>query len=972
MRFGILGVVEVREAGGRVVPLGGPGVRGLLGLLLLEAGRVVPAEALIDALYGDEPPESARGALQARVSRLRRALGGLAEVELVPGGYRLAAEPSDIDAHRFRALLAEASGLPPADRLPLLDEALSLWRGPALADVPALRGHAAALEEARASAVEEHGTTLLAVGRAADAIAPLRALVRSEPFREHARALLMRALYGAGRQGEALEVFEEGRRILADELGADPSAELAAVHLEILRAEAAPPPVAFFGRTAPRLPARLTSLVGRDADLARVGELLDDFRLLTLLGPGGTGKTRLAVEAAERAGGYAVFADLVPVPSGADGNTVALTVSDVLGLREVGVLPFEARAEPVERLRRELDGRAALLILDNCEHVVDGAADLAARLLAALPDLRILATSREPLSVTGETLWPVRQLTVPEADDPDACEASAVRLFADRAAAVRPGYRVTSEDLPHVVAICSALDGMPLAIELAAARMRALDAAEVAAALSDRFALLSRGDRSKNPRHRSLRAVVEWSWDLLTPEEQALASRLTVFTGGFRTADARAVCAADPALLLDLADKSLITRGPDGRFTMLKTISAFCAEHLAASGDEFGLRLAHAAHFLDLADTAYPRLLGRDQLDWLALLRAEHGNLHAALRFAVRADPFLGMRLVAALSGYWWLRGLHAEGAAAARDLLAAAPEPPTGLDEEWAACVALATMAGERPVPSPELTERADAVMRRITPAPRRPILLALWAIASGPPDDHAEQVARFRSGDVADPWSQALMELGDGMMHLFAGDHLAARPPLEAAVNSFTAVGERWGMATARDTLSSAFELSGDLEGALALLDSALELVRELDSHSETGDLLLRRADLFLRLGRTDDAARGYDAAEAAARRGGARTTLAEVSRGRGDLAARLGHWREAELRYRTALADTLPTWHSQRNRAESHYGLARAAEARGDLPAARTHAEHALTAAEAHPMARYLTADLHAFLTRLPPAP
>ncbi|ROO84608.1 putative ATPase [Actinocorallia herbida] len=973
MRFGILGVVEARDGAGHIVALGGPGVRALLGVLLLEAGRVVPAEALIDALYGEEPPESAANALQARVSRLRRALEGTAEIARVPGGYRLAVEPGDVDAHHFRALLGEASGLPPADRLPLLDRALALWRGPALADVPALRGHAAALEEARASAVEERGAALLAVGLAAEAVAPLRALVRAEPLRERARALLMRALYGAGRQGEALEVFDEGRRILADELGADPSAELAAAHLEILRAvpvpAAAPAPAA--DRAAPRLPARLTSLVGRDADLVRVAELLGDHRLLTLLGTGGTGKTRLAVEVADRSGGFAVFADLVPVPAGADRDVVALAVGNALGLREVGVRPSGERADPVERLRRELDGRAALLILDNCEHVVDGAAGLAARLLADLPDLRILATSREPLSVTGETLWPVRQLAVPAADDADAARAPAIRLFADRAAAVRPGYSVTGDDLPHAVAICSALDGMPLAIELAAARMRALSAAEVAAGLGDRFALLSRGDRSKNPRHRSLRAVVEWSWDLLTPEERRLAWRLTVFSGGFREADARAVCGADPEVLFDLADKSLIARGPDGRYSILETISAFCAEHLAASGEEPGLRRAHAAHFLGLADTAYPGLLGRDQLDRLALLRAEHGNLHAALRFAVRTDAVLGMRLVGALSGYWWLRGLHAEGTAAARELLTGTVEAPPGLEEEWAACVALVAMNGRPPAPSAELMRRADVIMRRISGAVRRPFLLALWAIAAGPPDDHAEQVELHRSGGAfADPWSRALMDLGDGMMHLFNGDPVAAQPPLKAALEGFTEVGERWGMATSRDTLSITVELAGDFEGALALLDSALELVRELDSHSETGDLLLRRADILLRLGRTEEAARCYDEAEAQARRAGMPATLTDLHRGRGDLAAALGRWPEAERRYHAALAAPASTWHSQRSRAESLYGLARAAEVRGDLTAALTHARQALTAAATHPMSRYLTPSIRTLLTRLPP--
>ncbi|MDX6739992.1 BTAD domain-containing putative transcriptional regulator [Actinocorallia sp. A-T 12471] len=966
MRFGILGPVEARDADGGDVPLGGPGVRALLGVLLLEAGRVVPAESLIDALYGEDPPDSAPNALQARVSRLRRALDGRVEVELGPGGYRLGVDPRDVDAHRFRALLDEAADLPPAARLPLLDQALALWRGPALADVPALRGHAVAWEEARASAVEERGAALLALGLAAEAVAPLRALVAAEPLRERARALLMRALYGTGRQGEALEAFEEGRRLLADELGADPSAELAEAHLEILRAVPAP------RRTAPRLPARLTSLVGRDADLARITELLEANRLLTLIGPGGTGKTRLAVETADRADGLAVFADLVPVPAGSGPDALALAVGGALGLREVGVLPSGERAEPVARLCRELEG-GGLLVLDNCEHVVDGAAGLAARLLAECPDLRVLATSREPLSVTGETLWPVRQLAVAPTASADAADAPAVRLFADRAAAVRPGYTV-DDDLADVVAICAALDGVPLAIELAAARMRALSAAEVAAALGDRFALLSRGDRSKSPRHRSLRAVVEWSWDLLTPAERRLAWRLTVFTGGFTAADARAVCDADPALLLDLADKSLIARGPDGRYSMLETIAAFCAEHLAASGEEPALRRAHAEHFYAVADAAGPHLIAREQLDWLALLRAEQGNLHTALRHAVRADPALGMRLVAALLGYWWLRGTSTEAAAAARELLAAVPTPPPGLEEEYAICVAFACLHGETPAPPPEALAHADAIMRRIANAPRRPFLLALWAVSQGPPHDHAEQVALLRAAGPgpagADAWSRALLDLGYGMLRLFDGDPEAARPPLRTALDAFTAIGERWGIATTRDTLSVTAELAGDLEGALALLDGALDLVRELDSDGESGEVLLRRADILLQLGRTDEAARAFAEAETRARRAGAVTTLAELRRGRADLAAALGDRAEAERLYLAVLADPARTWSSPHRRAASHYGLALLAEHRGDTATARTQATAALTTADSHPLARYLTPQIQALLTRLPP--
>jgi predicted ATPase/DNA-binding SARP family transcriptional activator len=554
MRFGILGAVEVWDEAGSPISVGGPRVRALLALLLLNAGKVVPAEFLIDGLYGDEPPAGAANALQSQVSRLRRGLRGLAEVELLPAGYRLAVPLDQVDAQRFLRLVAAAAGEAPAGKAARLDEALGLWRGPALADVPEAQGQAQAvwLEEARVTALEDRAEAGLALGGHRDLVAPLRELVGAHPLRERPRALLMRALYGSGRQSEALELFERTRQMLADELGTDPSAELAAVHLSILRAEREPTaPAAGPVRAGPdtRLPAQLTSFVGRDDELGRISSLLNDARLVTLLGPGGAGKTRLSIEVGRQVGGEAVFTDLATVAAGAGQAALARSAMTALGLREVGVLPSGEQMEPVERLQAAMGDRAMLLILDNCEHVVADAAPFAQRLLASCPGLRILATSREALGITGETLWPVRHLPVPSPRDPlaRAVTAPAVRLFADRASAAQPGFAVTADNLEDVIRICEALDGQPLAIELAAARLRALTVMEVAERLGDRFRLLSRGDRTKSPRHRTLRAVVEWSWGLLSPEEQELARRLTVFTGGFTPEAVLEVCDGDEA-----------------------------------------------------------------------------------------------------------------------------------------------------------------------------------------------------------------------------------------------------------------------------------------------------------------------------------------------------------------------------------------------------------------------------------------
>ncbi|WP_207928920.1 BTAD domain-containing putative transcriptional regulator [Actinomadura sp. 6K520] len=574
MRFGVLGPVEVR-AGGVAVPVGGPGVRALLAMLLLDAGRTVPAERLIDGMYGEEPPDGAANALQSRVSRLRRALGDADLVEGRPAGYRIVADPDAVDAHRFRRLAADGRRAMADDAFPraagLFDEALGLWRGPALADVraPFAAAQAARLEEERASVVEDRGEAALRGGDAGAVVPVLRGLVDAQPLRERARALLMRALHACGRQAEALAVFEEGRRILAEELGADPSPELAGAHVAILRGEARGPRV--------RLPAPLTSFVGRAEELRLVGGMLAAGRLVTLLGPGGAGKTRLAVEAARRAGGEVCFVDLAPV----DADEVPQALLGALGLRAAGMRPVPGGpAGTEERLITALDGRPTLLVLDNCEHVVAAVAGLTHRLLVACPELRVLATSREALGITGEALRPVPPLEPPPEGAPDGEAAAypAVRLFLDRAAAVRPGFVLEGD---AVARICRALDGLPLAIELAAARLRSLPVEQVAARLDDRFRLLSRGDRTAAPRHRTLRAVVEWSWGLLDAEEQILARRLTVFTGGFTLEAATGVCDLGDTdeLVAGLADKSLL-QADGSRYRMLDTVRAFCAERL--------------------------------------------------------------------------------------------------------------------------------------------------------------------------------------------------------------------------------------------------------------------------------------------------------------------------------------------------------------------------------------------------------
>ena len=542
----------------------------------------------------------------------------------------------------------------------------------------------ARLDELRLLATENRIEADLRTGVTAPLVAELEGLVIAHPMREPLAGLLMRALRAAGRRGAALEVYEQTRERLADQLGVDPSAELAALHLEILRDE----PV-LDHRT--NLRAELTSFVGRDAELARVAALLRAHRLVTLTGPGGAGKTRLAAEAARAElnamPGGVWLVELAPVTDPAE---VPSAVLAALGLREQALLAArgplgglaDEQADALGRLLAALAGQRALLVLDNCEHLVAAAAALADRVLAACPQVRIMATSREPLNITGEALWTVGPLTLPP--DPavssfDSAERAGVRACADtdtatgldafasvrlltqRARAVRPGFGVTAGNAPAVARICRALDGMPLAIELAAARLRTMDPEQVAARLDDRFQLLTGGSRTAMPRHQTLRAVVDWSWDLLDDAERALWRRFSVFTGGATLEAAEQVC-ADPAiatgpatapaaiagpapewildLLTALADKSLLTvrHGPDGaRYRMLEIIRAYGQERLAEAGEREQLRAAHARYFTGLAEASQDHLLGAEQLDWLRRLADDQDNLHAAIRGAVAA-----------------------------------------------------------------------------------------------------------------------------------------------------------------------------------------------------------------------------------------------------------------------------------------------------------------------------------------------
>ncbi|MEO3811039.1 BTAD domain-containing putative transcriptional regulator [Sphaerisporangium sp. B11E5] len=1000
MWFRVLGPLEVRSGTGAVVPVEGHRPRALLVMLALEAGRVVPVPRLIDGQYGDDPPAGAANALQAHVSRLRRRLpAGL--IETHPAGYRLAADPGDVDAHRFERLAAEGRRLlsegRPADAAVSLRAALALWHGPALPDLPTAQAQAARLDELRLSAAEHLAEAELILP-GADPVPELRRLVAAHPLRERLHGQLMRALHARGRPAEALAVYEHVRHLLADELGADPSPELADIHLTILRGGAPSPrrpgapsaqgdvapsaqgdvaPSAQ-GDVAPSaqrdaasstqgdaassvqgdavrrqgIAAQVSSFVGREEELARLRGLRH-ARLVTITGPGGTGKTRLAVEAAGGVPGDVCFADLAGVEPG---DEVVWAVLGALGAREAGFAPGEAAA-PVERLVAALRERDLTLVLDNCEHVIGPSAALVRRLLGECPRLRVLATSREPLGITGETLVPLGPLAVPPPGRPpeEAVAYPAIRLFADRAAAVRPGFDIAA-DVETVANVCAALDGLPLAIELAAARVRSFTVAEIAGRLAEhgRFRLLSRGDRTAAARHRTLRAVVAWSWDLLTAEERALARRFAVFTAGASLAAVEAVCDVEDAAgaLEGLVDKSL-AEASGGRYRMLDTIRLYCAERLAEAGEEEALRARHARHFLALARRADPHLRRAEQVEWLARLAADHGNLMAALRWAARHDTETGLRLVAALGAYWWLSGRRTQAGESAAELLRAVGEPPPGLVEEYVMCVVHAV-----PRAADEHWARAGTALMELGPPLRHSFTLALWGMAAGPPETVEAGVTERWLGD--DPWNAALIRLSLALLAMFDGRAAEAEDGLLDVLAVFRSLGERWGTAQALDALAVLAARRGVWDRARETWEEALRLLEELGALEESADVLTHRGEAAVRAGDLALAADDFQRAAGLARRAGrpdppalAHLGLGEVARLSGDLAAAREHLSSASRSTEPGLFGADGT------RALAYVALARLAEAEGDLAASRRHLAAALRAVRRSPIVTDLAA-------------
>ncbi|MFC8097646.1 BTAD domain-containing putative transcriptional regulator [Streptomyces sp. NPDC057363] len=919
VRYRILGTTQVIRSDGTVVPVGGARLRALLTVLALRPGRAVPAGLLVEEVWDGDPPADAPGALQALVGRLRRTLGADA-VASADGGYRLTTAPDDIDLHLFDRLVGEGTRAladgDPAKAAAVLDDALALWHGPALADLPDRTAEAARWETRRLDALRARHTAALDLGQAEHSLPELTALCDGHPLDEPLQALRLRALRDTGRTAEALAAYEAVRRLLADRLGTDPGPELRALHAVLLNppippvssapappthlayptppTHQAPPDVpAMAPRPRGNLRARLTSFVGRDADLDALRADLAATRLVTLLGPGGAGKTRLSQEAAEGVGDTARdgvwLAELAPVD---DPGAVPEAVLTAVGARETvlyGAGAEEMRAVTdrrgsadrqagaVERLVEHCGRRRMLIVLDNCEHVVDAAARLAEELLARCPNLTVLATSREPLGVPGEVLRPVEPLPEPVA----------LRLLADRGAAARPGFRTDADEETAAACaeICRRLDGLPLAIELAAARLRMLTPRQIADRLDDRFRLLTSGSRTVRPRQQTLRAVVDWSWDLLDEDERAVLGRLSVFAGGCDLAAAEAVCGpAALEALGSLVDKSLVVAAPSGsdgmRYRLLETVAEYAGERLDEAGGRAGAERAHLAFYRELARTTDPLLRGPDQLSAIERLEREYDNIRAALRHAVaERDEQEALSLSLSLVWYWQMRDLRVEARTWCSEVMALGPdpfaEPVSRAEPVWEWCTAA----------PPPLTGEVLAEARR-------GVHLAHLACMDTELEAWQTPAAQAKLRAISATYEPGLPQTcrSPGLLWFYAvmlsGDMKRLREIMDATVRTCRVTpGYEWELAGSLQMRANLLANRTDWAGDAAHdADEALEIYQRLGDAWGTAEALSARAEARERRGEHLLAAIDYEAAAEHAERLGAHAQVAV-------LGARLG---------------------------------------------------------------------------------
>ncbi|MCC8249218.1 BTAD domain-containing putative transcriptional regulator [Saccharothrix luteola] len=935
MRFGVLGPLAAWTSDARAVRVPELKVRALLAQLVIDAGRVVPADRLIDRLWGDRLPANPAGALQTRVSQLRAALdeaepGTRRLVVSRPPGYLLDVTPDAVDAGRFEALLAEATG-DPRTRVALLDDALALWRGPVLADFADedfAREVTSRLEELRLTAWEQRAEARLEFGEPGVLADELGDLVARHPLRERLRAAHLRALYQAGRQSEALAGYRDLRTRLVAELGVEPGPKLAALHRAILEQD---PSLGGTAEPPTNLPHPLGDLVGRDADVGEVRSLLAADRLVTLTGPGGVGKTRLALAVArDLVAGYpdgTWLVELAALPAGAPPDEVAALVATSVGIRDCVVTDLAGKLAEAVRAKR------MLLLLDNCEHVAPAVAELAAGLLRAAPGLRVLTTSQRPLGVAGELLWHV----------PTLAEPSAVELFVARAAAGVPGFALDPDNADAVAAICRRLDGIPLALELAATRVRAWGVHEVLARLDDRFRVLTAGHSGAPARQRTLRAVLDWSWELLTEAERTVLRRLSVHVDGWTLSAAEAVAGDDdldvPDLLARLVDRSLVTAtlGDDPpRYRLLESVAEYSSARLREAGEVASAERRHRDHYARLAATADPHLRGPEQRRWLRLLDAEAANLRAAIDRAARDGEALP--LVDSLAWYWVLRGRLGEGRRSSTAALAGGgPEDVAGTVRAWHTAFSLLMGVASGLVP-PRAARPAD----RDTAARRARAEWFLGFVGLGigelgvGEDLVTSALAAFRAQD--DRWGTAAAHGTLARYALARSDLDALAQHGERSMALFTEVGDRWGRLHATFGLGAHAEVVGDYDRAAEVHREGLRIAEELGLSTDVADKLSALGRIALLTGDHEQADELHECARAQAVAQGYTIGEEFAELGLALSARRQGRFDEAEALLRKWLA------HDRWLESDMAVALILAelgfiAEQRGDTDTART---------------------------------
>jgi predicted ATPase/DNA-binding SARP family transcriptional activator len=876
----LFGELEVTSSGAPIT-IRGTKQRALLALLALNRGAPLSADRLIDQLWGDGEAAKPANALQAQVSQLRRTLGA-SSVITSEAGYALAVGPEEIDVVRFEHLVARGQRLIEGGDAALgsaaLTEALRLRRGEPLVEFSYsefARSERAHLEEMTLVACEARAEADLTLGRFAESVDELDTLCRQHPLRERLWQLLMLALYGAGRQAEALRAYSEIRERLVDELGIDPSPALRDLEARILDQDASLRAVEPLRARTPVVPTvagnlleQLSSFVGREVELEELGGAVRSSRVVTLIGPGGAGKTRLAIEVASRLRkehpGGAWLVELAAVS-----NPEAVASAAALALGATGSPPGSGPIDsPTENIIRHLAGRSLVVILDNCEHIIDAAAALAHSLVAALPGLRLVVTSREPLGIPGELVIPISGLA----------PSVAVKLFIDRARAVHPGFdrnEAAGEVIEH---ICRELDGLPLAIELAAARLRALPLNTLAERLADRFSLLTRGARTALPRQQTLRAVVDWSYDLLFEDERRLLARLSVFVGGCELGAVEAICTDDEVPISEaldvisrLVDKSLVTAPASGstRFTQLQTLWQYGKERLDGSGEADAIRARHGAYYRQLAEESYEGLRGTTGPLWRERLTQELGNLKAALDWHLAAgdcDAALAM-----LSGMAWLWFINTGFAEGARWLAVALEDDRTSSPELRASARAwLGYCVGMSSSPAAGVIDCESAVV--VLRAGADPVRLAEALILGASVLVRAHEFGR--SLDALGE-AQALLDPEEHRWLLGAHDLLVAwnmaslgrleeaETAARSSLQRLDTAGEVLLVVSPLNALAGIAAARGDLEGASVAYEALLERCRETGQHPYLPFALVALATVRARQGNDAAADEVYEEA-------------------------------------------------------------------------------------------------------------